>query len=929
MQAKSTTKALTIAILLGLGAFAQVVQQDGEFIFEELTIDKPEITKENSTHFNVNQPIRNGQTSVKITLFHENCVDQIDPNDLIQVVGPNESSKTSDVPSMVPSMEPSDEASGVPSMVPTLRPSDEASGVPSMVLSLKPSDEASGVPSMVPSMAPSDEASDVPSIVPSMAPSDSQASPPSLGYTTCPGTNESPIQVVPQDGQFSFKISPSNQLCTLTLKTTVDTRETIAPLGRSYGGHDWEAVAGPYKITFQCDGTKCDGDAPLIDQINQVFVLTTFSDSISDSIDATAHSFEQSTFAVARKITSPGSIDIAARFLEQSTFGATRDMLSMWKDQTLSISELNYQFAEWTKDQIKNVPATSFRKTFREQSTTRARTVKTHGIPLHACDKNTRWHSFALNQIDSSRAHGKLEVTRTSDGNYYLFSMEGIPRTEVESVNVVGVGDLPVPGTYDICWPWTVTEAIAGRVQIKVNNICRTLEAGNPRIKFMSSNPQKPPTIITMSSPNDINNFISVPGTVKNEEFLLPDGINNPMCKTIPLGEFPVYLDFTDGTYLSFDPRLTLLNNTIEEPTPEGGGRNHLFGARCSNAPRTFLNADSCVLSNITSVCSNEVDFSDVEIELSQDNLYDLFDLTSRYVYAIAGLQAKTSPCVLNSRSRWERINESPSCPGGATSFSDATGATLMALLESPDHDNLWLRDILYTDSGQQCTISISTPSNTVDIQIIADSACWKLVHQDHYSVHDMTPWVPLHPGGADKITQFATEGGMILTYPHADDMERWENNKHQFPYLGRYQGKARFLDLPSSMQLPSVVDHFGIGIQPTNKDNFIVCGSPNEVANDHALGETGLAVSINDLMDDVHFSDRLKQRENLWTMITLSASDQLRQRVAWALSQIFAVSPETILENEQTEGYMYYYDIFVRNAFGNYFDILKEVSYK
>lgn len=35
-------------------------------------------------------------------------------------------------------------------------------------------------------------------------------------------------------------------------------------------------------------------------------------------------------------------------------------------------------------------------------------------------------------------------------------------------------------------------------------------------------------------------------------------------------------------------------------------------------------------------------------------------------------------------------------------------------------------------------------------------------------------------------------------------------------------------------------------------------------------------------------------------------------------------------LKNEigQTEGFLSYYDIFVRNAFGNYRDILREVSY-
>jgi cullin-associated NEDD8-dissociated protein 1 len=49
---------------------------------------------------------------------------------------------------------------------------------------------------------------------------------------------------------------------------------------------------------------------------------------------------------------------------------------------------------------------------------------------------------------------------------------------------------------------------------------------------------------------------------------------------------------------------------------------------------------------------------------------------------------------------------------------------------------------------------------------------------------------------------------------------------------------------------------------------------------------------------------------------------------MAWALSQILVVTPNQINNMEITEAYANYYDIFVRNAFGNYRDILKEVAY-
>lgn len=49
---------------------------------------------------------------------------------------------------------------------------------------------------------------------------------------------------------------------------------------------------------------------------------------------------------------------------------------------------------------------------------------------------------------------------------------------------------------------------------------------------------------------------------------------------------------------------------------------------------------------------------------------------------------------------------------------------------------------------------------------------------------------------------------------------------------------------------------------------------------------------------------------------------------MAWALSQILVISPGAIDSRDSTETFSAYYDIFVRHAFGNYRDILKEVAY-
>lgn len=69
---------------------------------------------------------------------------------------------------------------------------------------------------------------------------------------------------------------------------------------------------------------------------------------------------------------------------------------------------------------------------------------------------------------------------------------------------------------------------------------------------------------------------------------------------------------------------------------------------------------------------------------------------------------------------------------------------------------------------------------------------------------------------------------------------------------------------------------------------------------------------------------------EMLWVNAVFHADDQLRQRVAWALSQIYVVGKIGFAPNvvHTEESFAAYYDIFVRNAFGTFGEMLKDVAY-
>lgn len=59
-----------------------------------------------------------------------------------------------------------------------------------------------------------------------------------------------------------------------------------------------------------------------------------------------------------------------------------------------------------------------------------------------------------------------------------------------------------------------------------------------------------------------------------------------------------------------------------------------------------------------------------------------------------------------------------------------------------------------------------------------------------------------------------------------------------------------------------------------------------------------------------------------------ISANDQLRQRMAFALSQILVVSGNTGELESSPDGLATYQDILIRHAFGNYRDLLEDVTY-
>jgi len=72
--------------------------------------------------------------------------------------------------------------------------------------------------------------------------------------------------------------------------------------------------------------------------------------------------------------------------------------------------------------------------------------------------------------------------------------------------------------------------------------------------------------------------------------------------------------------------------------------------------------------------------------------------------------------------------------------------------------------------------------------------------------------------------------------------------------------------------------------------------------------------------------NDRWNEYINVWWRHAVNADDQLRQRVAFALSEIFVISAADGLGDEQP-GLANYYDILLRHSFGNYRELIEEIT--
>ena len=718
--------------------------------------------------------------------------------------------------------------------------------------------------------------------------------------------------------------SDADALCLLAKVRTVGTQEFLIPLGRSYDANEWETLP-PHFYSF----TPLDSDTTMMDitdlEGNEVLHLFRFTHSLSVE--------EQ-----------------VSRFLAKVTFGPT-------KADITSFIGTGMTEASFIRQQM-DLPPSYHREVYRRRANGMAVKHENAGIPDQACESDTRWRKNAF--VNDDRR--KSAVFTPTSGGYYLFSIDGVPTTEFNGLpqtifreGSVDFEEVNITSTFSL--EWTLGQFVGGDVWIKDEKWSspRFLVGGNPEVMFPNGDDIEGVVVLDLSA-DERDDFAVVNEKITfGDELVSLGNLSDPTCANLSRFDYTtlVIADLGNGTYARYEASVKIEENTIESPIYDGGGSIQLNDASryyCSNVPRTYLNEDSCVLSTAATACRIDSDVfttGSYERRLDETLLEAIHDATGLYIYAVQDLRLPATfeeteePCYEGVRTRWVRVEDLPdteNCEGVVGGFpDDATRDTIADLLRSAWNvkSNTYVLDIKGPGLKEGVCGNGTLPGTRVEVR----NRCFMNVHEDYWSVFDFSTWAApknmsegAHPGNRGKapnpITRFADpddtddEPTFFLDYPGWHPMSRWEMNHVNFEEIGRFEDVIQYGDLPDYLRNDiAVAELFGLNATLGVSEQTVVCGSRGEVGQDRTQDDL---FRFNTDAKSANYRQRPAQVHRA----ALEYNDQLRQRVAWALNQIFVVSIGDVDIGSRVEVMSHYYDNFVQNAFGSYRDIMKAVAY-
>lgn len=376
---------------------------------------------------------------------------------------------------------------------------------------------------------------------------------------------------------------------------------------------------------------------------------------------------------------------------------------------------------------------------------------------------------------------------------------------------------------------------------------------------------------------------------------------------------------------------------------PDGGGQlvidtaNPASGeqVKCHNAQRNFYNAEHCTLSTLPTACAANTKPTKV-IVLNDANIEGIRDATSLPLYYVTGLELSTvydvdsgfhAPCAdndLNQWSRWMKDTTDTVCENVAN-LGTSTIKIYQDMIEGTQNVGDRNHDIIDANRQHQVCDVADQPKTYLGKVVAYDGSCWYHVHPAEMNVVDLS--------GVDG--SLYSTGGNAATFASTEEFETTIASSHTV--IGKYGDHVEITSgdntLPSPLNQTYVQGAYSILEYNPASQPILMCGSPNEIASDPWQSDHGFDVPLPEpsAWSSMSVWEYSGQKHTVWTHLALHAPDQLRQKMAWSLSQIVSVGlrqGRKAHDVEDTETYLAFYDMFVKNGFGNYRDLMREFSF-
>ena len=693
------------------------------------------------------------------------------------------------------------------------------------------------------------------------------------------------------------------------------------PAARSYDGRAWEPTHDAAIAISNCTSTYCVIHVP--NETNAVYGLDKYN------LSAWRPPNEQRDAKLA-----------AVKLLEQGTFGPTRSSVLKLSEKILLNG--SSAFSMWIDEQFR-APATLHRAYFRARAAPRGDLPSFVGTFSVACREGSLWIRYAFTLRDVGAA---LRVQLKTSG-YLSLTLDAEVRAEVAVPTKFDPRRLLVNATSPVWSGYVcqVTERIGGDLHIgascnvtakatwtKVNNVALQFIETIPTNRLEVSSAEAPlapvPNLGASSNPASINKL-----TPTRDEVFTLTALHVP-CPLDGVHAQLVAFMRRAGVWYRHDPRLVMIDNDLASPANiRVPLSERLPGEACPRVEKSFLNAHTCVR---RPACAAVV-YSATTLTLTPEVLRKFWTLGNVYLYAMDGLRLEgdyhVSPC--SGASRWRSLRR-PCRDREETALDDATRHTLVAAVRtSANRSNPYVRTA-HVNNGTApgnvngtCITALDGVS-AIGAKIGVDGVCWEHSHPHVGNVYDATAWRYDHDGTSEfpparnPIGAFAERpsanvtAATTLRYPASHSMDRWTQRvvmQRHMPLIGALGESVRFDNLPLRVQSPRLAAAFGANAS-LSSDAPEVCGSPGEVANDMSVaGDLFPLFWGSSSTGHQRFGrpELYMPQERGWISVlpnvAFKATDQLRQRQAWALSQVFVVSQQGF-QTSQSEGWLAYYDI-------------------